>query len=177
MAARMMKLETVIDPPFPTYSAPAPPAAFPDPLYAMLLAHGSRLVALGTLENAAGAAIGSSTGKRPASRPPQPAPPREAAPDRHVTSYDPTLDLWIRALRSGRYRQLRGAWHYRDELCAVEVLLHELGYEDSAPREPWILKIGLDLCSFVVALNDWQGWSFERIADWLATKPVISRKT
>jgi hypothetical protein len=78
-------------------------------------------------------------------------------------------DKWIRALRSGRYSQHYGNWHYRDWVCAVEVILHELGYEDSGPREPLIRKIGFDLCSVVVALNDRQYWSFKRIASWLET--------
>jgi hypothetical protein len=73
-------------------------------------------------------------------------------------------------LRSGRYYQLRGNWHYRDEVCAVEVILHELGYADSGPRRPLIEKIGFDLCGVVVALNDLQCWSFRQIADWLETQ-------
>jgi len=77
--------------------------------------------------------------------------------------------MWISALRSGRYSQLCGNWHYRHSVCAVEVILHELGYRDSGPREPFIAKIGFDLCSVVMALNDRQCWSFKRIADWLET--------
>jgi hypothetical protein len=94
--------------------------------------------------------------------------------NRPVTVYGEICDQWIRALRSGRYYQHHGNWHYGDKVCAVEVALHELGYEDSGPRERLIAKIGFDLCSVVVALNDRQQWSFKRIANWLEThtKPV-----
>jgi len=88
---------------------------------------------------------------------------------------DFTLDvtiraLWIRALRSGRYSQHFGNWHYRHWVCAVEVILHELGYRDCGPREPLIETIGQDLCGWVMVLNDREGWSFKRIANWLETR-------
>ena len=51
----------------------------------------------------------------------------------------------------------------------MEVILHELGYTDSGPREPLVAKVGLELCAVVIVLNDCQGWSFTRIADWLET--------
>jgi len=94
--------------------------------------------------------------------------------NRQLMLYVQIRDKWISALRSGRYSQLYGYWHYRDEVCAVEVILHELGYEDSQSRVPLIAKIGFDLCSAVITLNDRQNWSFKRIADWLEThtKPV-----
>lgn len=97
--------------------------------------------------------------------------------NRHFTLDGEIHDKWISALRSGRYSQHYGYWHYRDSVdrvCTVEVILHELGYEDSGPREPLIAKVGLDLCKEVIALNDRLHWSFERIATWLETqtKPV-----
>jgi hypothetical protein len=93
--------------------------------------------------------------------------------NRELMLYVQIRDKWISALRSGRYCQLYGYWHRRDKVCAVEVILHELGYEDSQPRVPLIAKIGFDLCSAVITLNDRQNWSFRRIADWLEahTKP------
>jgi hypothetical protein len=87
--------------------------------------------------------------------------------NRPVTVYGEIFDLWIRALRSGRYHQGRGFWHYRDEVCAVEVILHELGYQDSGPRDPLVAKVGFELCYKVIGLNDCERWSFMRIADWL----------
>ena len=78
-------------------------------------------------------------------------------------------DKWIRALRSGRYSQGYGYWHVRGWVCTVEVILHELGYEDFGPRQPLIPLIGVDLCKQVIGLNDQLQWSFEEIADWLET--------
>ena len=98
--------------------------------------------------------------------------------NRPVTVYGEIVDLWVRALRSGRYLQHHGNWHYRDAVCAVEVILHELGYKDSGPRNALIAKVGFDLCSVVMALNDRQRWSFKQIAEWLetCTKPVSSEE-
>ncbi|HEX8781988.1 MAG TPA: hypothetical protein VF764_01350, partial [Steroidobacteraceae bacterium] len=83
-------------------------------------------------------------------------------------------DKWISALRSGRYSQLYGTWHHYDRVCTVEVILHELGYRDCGPRQPLMMLIGVDLCKEVICLNDQLQWSFNGIADWLAThtKPV-----
>ena len=179
MAARMIEVQREIDSLLHTRSTPPPPAGSPDALYGLLLALGRSRVDRWTRppsgsdlygERGTGCArqdVNRPVVKRPVVNPPVVNPPV----NRPVTVYGEIFDLWIRALRSGRYHQGRGFWHYRDEVCAVEVILHELGYQDSGPREPLAAKVGLELCGVVIALNDLKGWSFRQIADWLETDP------
>ena len=163
MAAGMTQVRTIrVQQRFHPRSTPPPLACSADTLYGLLSAHGSGQPPPPQCSQETLYALLSGDGRS------------RVDVNRQFMFEAEIRDKWIRALRSGHYSQACGYWHIRDQVCAVEVILHELGYEDSGPRQPLIPLIGVALCKEVIGLNDQLQWSFEEIANWLEThtKPV-----
>jgi hypothetical protein len=84
---------------------------------------------------------------------------------------------WLRALRSGKYRQTRTGMLYNsnsDAYCCIGVLQHCLhgGTEGHAtPSYEWYRDAGIDTFAFpeetLTKFNDISHYSFSKIADWV----------
>jgi hypothetical protein len=79
---------------------------------------------------------------------------------------------WVAALRSGEYKQCQGVISRHredgDQYCAYGVLVKIVGMENQSTKCTSVYaNIDDAQLSAVVSLNDFQGCSFNEIADWI----------
>ena len=84
---------------------------------------------------------------------------------------------WIKALRSGDYRQGYGALKYRDEYCCMGVLCAVLGKPMVYSTIPFWYSTSLaydgSLVGELIGRNDVDRLTFPEIADWLESQNDI----
>lgn len=79
---------------------------------------------------------------------------------------DPNVKtLWLKALRSGNYKQGYMKLRSGDRFCCLGVLRHELNIREF----DLVYFVHPDIQVRLVGMNDVDKWSFARIADWIET--------
>lgn len=93
-----------------------------------------------------------------------------------ITSFPPTKGGWIAALRSGQFRQTTGSLQCEIPIggsayCCLGVACHIEGQKDGALEfdTEQMARFGIEDWVPLARANDYLGWDFREIADYLET--------